>query len=73
MSVPLRALDVRPAFLLEPGQLLAERRAFKAIGCRRVRVGYGRGLFGGDRRVGTEHLQFVDARLATDRIADYQP
>ena len=73
VAVPLRSLDVRPTLLLEPGQFLAERRTLKTVSRRRVRVGRRHGLFGGDRLVGPEHLQFVDARLATDRIANHKP
>ena len=73
MAVQLNTFNVGPAFLLEPGQFLAKRRALQTVGRRLVRGGSGHGLFGGNRRVGTEHLQFVDARLAADRISDREP
>ena len=41
MTVALGALDVGPAFLLEPGQLLAERRALETIVVGRFGSGIG--------------------------------
>ena len=73
MTVQLLAFDVGPAFLLEPCQLLAERRALQPVGRRQVRIAAWRGLFGGDRRIRTEDLQLVDARLAADGAADREP